>query len=178
MNADRQTDGLLLDGFCPKFDRHLQIIWKEYIPNFISVSRILFELSCSQTDTQTDIIPKLCLSDSGRSKTWRFVKISSSNFLTITILSLCVLRIRESKKNTHMVDPGVSGEYSTSLTFIIGVHEAEFEQLHLFHLFRGGLRDVAEGKEGLPLEVVLRHHVVVHDAETQPSSLAVQQVGG
>ncbi|CAL1263731.1 unnamed protein product, partial [Larinioides sclopetarius] len=37
---------------------------------------------------QTDIIPKLCFSDSGRSKTWRFVKISSSNFLTITILSL------------------------------------------------------------------------------------------
>ncbi|GBM85899.1 Retrovirus-related Pol polyprotein from transposon TNT 1-94 [Araneus ventricosus] len=34
----------------------------------------------------------------GRSKTWRSVKISSSNFLTITILSLCILRIRESKK--------------------------------------------------------------------------------
>ncbi|GBM15185.1 hypothetical protein AVEN_39099-1 [Araneus ventricosus] len=31
------------------------------------------------------------------SKTWRFVKISSSNFLTITILSLCILRIREIK---------------------------------------------------------------------------------
>ncbi|CAL1294604.1 unnamed protein product, partial [Larinioides sclopetarius] len=41
-----------------------------------------------QTDRQTDIIPKLCFSDSGRSKTWRFVKIASSNFLTITILSL------------------------------------------------------------------------------------------
>ncbi|GBL90019.1 hypothetical protein AVEN_112240-1 [Araneus ventricosus] len=44
------------------------------------------------------MIPKLCFSESGRSKTWRFVKISSSNFLTITILSLCILRIRESKK--------------------------------------------------------------------------------
>ncbi|GBN60764.1 hypothetical protein AVEN_99886-1 [Araneus ventricosus] len=50
------------------------------------------------TDTQTDIIPKLCFSDSGRSKTCRFVKISSSNFLTITILSLCLIRIQESKK--------------------------------------------------------------------------------
>ncbi|CAL1290224.1 unnamed protein product, partial [Larinioides sclopetarius] len=30
----------------------------------------------------------MCFSDSGGSKTWRFVKISSSNFLTITILSL------------------------------------------------------------------------------------------
>ncbi|GBO29568.1 hypothetical protein AVEN_107806-1 [Araneus ventricosus] len=31
------------------------------------------------------------------SKTWRFFKISSSNFLKIAILSPCVLRIRESK---------------------------------------------------------------------------------
>ncbi|GBM26764.1 hypothetical protein AVEN_101560-1 [Araneus ventricosus] len=49
---------------------------KDGKPNFIPVSSIVFELSCSQTD----IIPKLCFSDSGRSKTWRFVKISSSNF--------------------------------------------------------------------------------------------------
>ncbi|GBM32385.1 hypothetical protein AVEN_239780-1 [Araneus ventricosus] len=94
MTAVRQIDRLPVDGFCPKFDRNLQIMCEDHIPNFIPVALIVFELSCSQTD----IIPKLCFSDSGRSKTWRFVKISSSNFLTITILSLCILRIRESKE--------------------------------------------------------------------------------
>ena len=59
-------------------------MFKDHIPNFSLIAIMFFELSCSQTD----IIPKLCFSDSGRSKTWRFVKISSSNFLTITILSL------------------------------------------------------------------------------------------
>ncbi|GBN52501.1 hypothetical protein AVEN_259697-1 [Araneus ventricosus] len=68
-------------------------MFKDHIPNFIPVALIVFELSCSQKH----IIPKLCFSDSGRSKTWGSVKISSSNFLTITILSLCILRIRESK---------------------------------------------------------------------------------
>ncbi|GBM38137.1 hypothetical protein AVEN_1528-1 [Araneus ventricosus] len=38
----------------------------------------------------------------GRSKTWRFVKIKSSNFLTITIISLCILRIRQSKKSVQV----------------------------------------------------------------------------
>ncbi|GBM25491.1 hypothetical protein AVEN_83931-1 [Araneus ventricosus] len=95
MTSNMQTDRLPVDGFCPKFDRNLQIMFKGHIPNFIPVALIVFELSCSQRD----IIPKLCFSDSGRSKTWRFVKISSSNFLTITILSLCILRIRESKKS-------------------------------------------------------------------------------
>ncbi|GBN99199.1 hypothetical protein AVEN_196503-1 [Araneus ventricosus] len=98
MTADRQTDRLPVDGFCPKFDKNLQIMCQVHIPNFIPVALIVFELSCLQTDTHTDIIPKLCFSDSGRSKTWRFVKISSSNFLSITIISLCILRIRESKK--------------------------------------------------------------------------------
>ncbi|GBN97013.1 hypothetical protein AVEN_267842-1 [Araneus ventricosus] len=98
MTSDIQTDRFPVDGFCPKFDRNLQIMFKDRIPNFIPVALIVFELSCSQTD----IIPKLCFSDSGRSKTWRFVKISSSNFLTVTILSLCILRIRESKKNIFL----------------------------------------------------------------------------
>ncbi|GBL89262.1 hypothetical protein AVEN_225806-1 [Araneus ventricosus] len=84
MTADIQTDRLPVDGFCPKFERNLQIMFKDHIRNFIPVALIVFELSCSQTDRHTDIIPKLCFLDSGRSKTWRFVKISSSNFLTIT----------------------------------------------------------------------------------------------
>ncbi|GBN57622.1 hypothetical protein AVEN_121767-1 [Araneus ventricosus] len=67
---------------------------KDHIPNFIPVSLIVFELSCSETD----IIPKWCFSDSGRSKTWRFVKASSSIVLMIALLSPCILRIRESKK--------------------------------------------------------------------------------
>ncbi|GBM66277.1 hypothetical protein AVEN_235780-1 [Araneus ventricosus] len=102
MTADMQIDKPPVDGLCPKFDRNLQIMFKDHIPNFIPVALIVFELSCSHRDTHTDrhtdIIPKLCFSDSGRSKTWRSVKISSSNFLTITILSLCILCIRESKK--------------------------------------------------------------------------------
>ncbi|GBM15109.1 hypothetical protein AVEN_242156-1 [Araneus ventricosus] len=93
MTSNIQTDRLPVDGFCPKVDRNLQIMFKDHIPNFIPVALIVFELSCSQTD----IIPKLCFSDSGRSKTWRFVKISSSNFLTITI------RIRESKNGTFHI---------------------------------------------------------------------------
>ncbi|CAL1283116.1 unnamed protein product, partial [Larinioides sclopetarius] len=63
-------------------------MYKDHMPNFSLVAIMVFELSCSQADRQTDIIPKSCFLDSGRSKTWRFVKISSSNFLTITILSL------------------------------------------------------------------------------------------
>ncbi|GBM66809.1 hypothetical protein AVEN_21709-1 [Araneus ventricosus] len=51
-----QTDRLAVDGFCPKFDRNLHIMCKDHIPNFIPVALIVFELSCSQTDT----IPKLC----------------------------------------------------------------------------------------------------------------------
>ncbi|GBN46741.1 hypothetical protein AVEN_182126-1, partial [Araneus ventricosus] len=66
-----------------------------------------------------------------RSKTWRFVKISSSNFLTITILSLCILRIRESKTEEHYSltqEPGsvyighvtpTSGSSEDIVTFII-----------------------------------------------------------
>ncbi|CAL1282291.1 unnamed protein product, partial [Larinioides sclopetarius] len=76
MNSDRRTDILPVCGFCSKFDRILQIMYKDHMPNFSLVAIMVFELSCSQTD----IIPKLCFSDSGRSKTWRFVKISSSNF--------------------------------------------------------------------------------------------------
>ncbi|GBO13805.1 hypothetical protein AVEN_36218-1 [Araneus ventricosus] len=34
----------------------------------------------------------------GRSKTWRFIKISSSNFLTITILSLCARESETTQK--------------------------------------------------------------------------------
>ncbi|GBM49349.1 Jerky -like [Araneus ventricosus] len=37
------------------------------------------------------------------STTWRFVKISGSNFLTITMISLCILRIRESEKRKRTV---------------------------------------------------------------------------
>ncbi|GBN30302.1 hypothetical protein AVEN_115737-1, partial [Araneus ventricosus] len=53
MNVDRQTDGPPVDGFYPNFDRNLQIVYKDHIPNFIPVALIVFELSCSQTDTQT-----------------------------------------------------------------------------------------------------------------------------
>ncbi|GBO14083.1 hypothetical protein AVEN_73410-1 [Araneus ventricosus] len=93
MTSDIQKGRLPVDGFGPKCDRNLQMMCKDNIPNVSPVSLTVFELSCSQTD----MIPKLCFSDSGRSKTWRSVKMSSSNFLTITILSLCTLRIRESK---------------------------------------------------------------------------------
>ncbi|GBM36565.1 hypothetical protein AVEN_162011-1 [Araneus ventricosus] len=75
-------------------------MFKDHKPNFIPVALIVFELSCSQTDR---LILKLCFSDSGRSKTWRFVKISSSNFLTITILSLCILHIRERSENADSI---------------------------------------------------------------------------
>ncbi|GBN57366.1 hypothetical protein AVEN_222887-1 [Araneus ventricosus] len=50
MTSDIQTDRLPFDGFCPKFDRNLQIMFKDHIPNFIHVALIVFELSCSQTD--------------------------------------------------------------------------------------------------------------------------------
>ncbi|GBN20677.1 hypothetical protein AVEN_228914-1 [Araneus ventricosus] len=43
MTADIQTDKLPADGFCPKCDRNLQIMFKDYIPNFIPVSLIVFE---------------------------------------------------------------------------------------------------------------------------------------
>ncbi|GBN26845.1 hypothetical protein AVEN_88922-1 [Araneus ventricosus] len=49
----------------------------------------------------------------GRCKTWRFVKISSSNFLTITILSLCILRRRESKKLRLRASKQPGGRSST-----------------------------------------------------------------
>ncbi|GBN49664.1 hypothetical protein AVEN_232361-1 [Araneus ventricosus] len=53
MNADRHTDRLPVDGFCPKFARNLlQIMCQDHIPNFIPVALIVFELSCSQTDRQ------------------------------------------------------------------------------------------------------------------------------
>ncbi|GBM95807.1 hypothetical protein AVEN_165507-1 [Araneus ventricosus] len=68
--------------FCERRSRDSQMMCQDHIPNFILVALIVFELSC----LQIDLIPKLCFSDSGTSKTWRFVKISSSNFLTITIL--------------------------------------------------------------------------------------------
>ncbi|GBN30361.1 hypothetical protein AVEN_45301-1 [Araneus ventricosus] len=61
MTADMQIERLPVDGFCPKFDRNLQIMFKDHMPNFIPVALIVFELLCSQTD----IIPKLCFSDSG-----------------------------------------------------------------------------------------------------------------
>ncbi|GBN84038.1 hypothetical protein AVEN_218040-1 [Araneus ventricosus] len=47
MTADGQTGRLPLDGFRPKFDRTLQIMCKDHIPNFIPVAQIVFELSCS-----------------------------------------------------------------------------------------------------------------------------------
>ncbi|GBN89566.1 hypothetical protein AVEN_2598-1 [Araneus ventricosus] len=97
---------------------------KDHIPNFIPVALIVFEfLVHRQTDTQTDIIPKLCFSDSGRSKTWRFVKISSSNFLTITVLSLCILRKRESKKGnkkTILLIDSHCIEHSSAHFYLLG----------------------------------------------------------
>ncbi|GBN68820.1 hypothetical protein AVEN_156789-1 [Araneus ventricosus] len=54
MNADRQTDRLPVDGFCPKFDRNLQMMCKDHIPNFITLSSNSYRV-----DRQTDIIPKL-----------------------------------------------------------------------------------------------------------------------
>ncbi|GBO12460.1 hypothetical protein AVEN_169008-1 [Araneus ventricosus] len=131
MNADRQTNRLFVDESCPKFDRNLQIMCKDHIPDLIPVSLIVFELSCSQTERlpmpdkrcqQHAVFPgghppksdrarccltamtrrepvlsawygrwlysqtdrhnsKLCFSESGRSKRWRFVKISSPNFV-------------------------------------------------------------------------------------------------
>ncbi|GBN71365.1 hypothetical protein AVEN_21439-1 [Araneus ventricosus] len=53
MTSNIQTDRLPVDGFCPKFDRNLQIMFKDHKPNFIPVALIVFELSCSQTDRQT-----------------------------------------------------------------------------------------------------------------------------
>ncbi|GBM89776.1 hypothetical protein AVEN_245453-1 [Araneus ventricosus] len=50
MTSDIQTDRLPVDGFCQKFDRNLQIMFKDHIPNFIPVALIVFELSCSFTD--------------------------------------------------------------------------------------------------------------------------------
>ncbi|GBM92554.1 hypothetical protein AVEN_272846-1 [Araneus ventricosus] len=133
MTADIQTDRLPFDGFCPKFDRNLQIMFKGHVPNFIPVALIVFELSCSQTD----IIPKLCFSDSGRSKTRRFVKISSSNFLTITILSLSLLRIREGKKPTfsflrYTTAPSVS-DFSTERDLILKKYASEEFSILLYH---------------------------------------------
>ncbi|GBM96170.1 hypothetical protein AVEN_163844-1 [Araneus ventricosus] len=61
MTSDIQTDRFPFDGFCPKFDRNLEIVCKDHIPNFSPVALIVFELSCSQTD----MIQKLCFSDSG-----------------------------------------------------------------------------------------------------------------
>ncbi|GBN45274.1 hypothetical protein AVEN_120764-1 [Araneus ventricosus] len=49
-NENRQTDRLPVDGFCAKFDRNLQIMCQDHIPNSIPVALIVFELSCSQTD--------------------------------------------------------------------------------------------------------------------------------
>ncbi|GBN43163.1 hypothetical protein AVEN_223263-1 [Araneus ventricosus] len=46
-------DRLPFDRFCPKFDRNLQSLCKDHIPNFIPVAVIVFELSCSRTDRQT-----------------------------------------------------------------------------------------------------------------------------
>ncbi|GBO23741.1 hypothetical protein AVEN_24220-1 [Araneus ventricosus] len=38
MNAERQKDRHPVNGFCPKFDRNLQIMCKDHIPNFIPVA--------------------------------------------------------------------------------------------------------------------------------------------
>ena len=54
MKADRQTGILPVDRVCPKFDRILQIVRKDHILNFSLGAIIVFELSCSQTDTQID----------------------------------------------------------------------------------------------------------------------------
>ena len=54
MKADRQTDILPVVGFCPKFDKILQIMFKDHIPNFSLIALMVFELSCSQTDRHTD----------------------------------------------------------------------------------------------------------------------------
>ncbi|GBN42059.1 hypothetical protein AVEN_218863-1 [Araneus ventricosus] len=131
MTSNMQTDRLPADEFCPKFERNLQIIFKDHIPNFIPVALIVFELSCSQTDRHTGMIPKLCFSDSGRSKTWRFVKISSSNFLTITILSLCILRIRESKnaKKLQGVFKRRQQEFISNLDNLFDIAHADALQL-------------------------------------------------
>ncbi|GBO18933.1 hypothetical protein AVEN_272937-1 [Araneus ventricosus] len=123
MTSNIQTYRFLVDGVCPKFERNLQIMCKDHRPNFIPVALIVFELSCSQKDTH---IPKLFFPDSGRSKTWRFVNISSSNFLTITILSLCILRTRESKKCD---DASRARKISFKTSGNSDVYDAEFSRV-------------------------------------------------
>ena len=86
MKADRHTSrGQILPKILQIMTESYKLCTKTIYQ--ISASQLLWFLSY-RVHRQTDIIPKLCFSDSGRSKTWRFVKISSSNFLTITILSL------------------------------------------------------------------------------------------
>ncbi|GBM20431.1 hypothetical protein AVEN_222127-1 [Araneus ventricosus] len=43
MTSDIQADRLPVDGVCPKFDRNLQIMFKDHIPNFIPVALIVFD---------------------------------------------------------------------------------------------------------------------------------------
>ncbi|GBN22998.1 hypothetical protein AVEN_129469-1 [Araneus ventricosus] len=42
MTSNIQTDRLPVDGFCPKVDRNLQIMFKDHIPNFIPIALIVF----------------------------------------------------------------------------------------------------------------------------------------
>ncbi|CAL1297198.1 unnamed protein product, partial [Larinioides sclopetarius] len=58
----------------------------------------------------------MCFSDSGGSKTWRFVKISSSNFLTITILSLYEKVKIVKKRNVERSTPK-SNQYQFMLKY-------------------------------------------------------------
>ncbi|GBM55418.1 hypothetical protein AVEN_123504-1 [Araneus ventricosus] len=44
MKTARLTDRLPLDGSCPKFDRNLQIMCKDHIPDFIPLALIVFRV--------------------------------------------------------------------------------------------------------------------------------------
>lgn len=61
-----------------------------------------------------------------------------------------------------------------ALTLVVGMHESDLEQPRA--TFVVGAGHIAEGQEGFSFEVVFCHHVVVHDAEAQTRTLALNLV--
>lgn len=62
---EKNLESFLVDGFGPKVDTDIHFWCKDHIPNFTSLARRVFELSCSyihkEREKERERIPKLFL---------------------------------------------------------------------------------------------------------------------